>query len=299
MVAAVEAGRPPVEELEPLAEGRTLALAPGDRIVLAYLATCALETVAGPGSVRVGASAGSLEGGAALVGRRTLDCEGRPQPGTSAGEGGAARWRTLGADPVGDERARVALVALRAARAAAAPGRGLFGPGGACVADRPGAWGELCRLLGGALARMAPLPDAATALRLDRADGAYREGDRLVVTVEVPRGLGADHHLHVLYLDEAGEVLHLLPNPLARETRVGGGRRVVLGAAGREYRVGPPYGRGAVLALLSPRPLDPVGRREGEELGDLIAALQVALRRSLAGGSSVRFAAVGLETRPR
>ena len=296
VVAAVEAGRPPVEELEPLAEGRTLALAPGDRIVLAYLDTCALETVAGPGSVRVGVSAGTLEGGAALVGRRTLDCEGRPQPGTSAGEGGATRWRSLGAASA-EDRVRETLVALRAARAAA--GRGLFGPGGACVADRPGAWGELCRLLGGALARMTPLPDAAAVLRLDRADGAYREGDRLVVTVEVPRGLGADHHLHVLYLDEAGEVLHLLPNPLARETRVGGGQRVVLGAAGREYRVGAPYGRGAVLALLSPYPLDPVGRREAEDLGGLVAALRVALRRARAEGVPVRFAAVGLETRPR
>jgi hypothetical protein len=182
---------------------------------------------------------------------------------------------------------------------AAALGRDLFGPGGACGMDRPGVRGKLCRLLSGALVRMTPLPDAAAAVRLDRADGVYREGDRLVVTVEVPREVGALHHLHVLYLDEAGEVMHLLPNPLARETRVGGGQRVVLGAAGRDYRVGPPYGRGVVLALLSPRPLDPVGRREGEGLGDFIAALQVALRRALAGGSSVRFAAVGLETRPR
>ncbi len=181
----------------------------------------------------------------------------------------------------------------------AALGRDLFGPGGACGTDRPGVRGKLCRLLSGALVRMTPLPDAAAAVRLDRADGAYRDGDRLVVTVEVPREVGPRHHLHVVYLDEAGEVMHLLPNPLARETRVGGGQRVVIGAAGRDYRVGPPYGRGAVLALLSPRPLDPVGRRESEELGDLIAALQVALRRARAEGSSVRFAAVGLETRPR
>jgi hypothetical protein len=186
-----------------------------------------------------------------------------------------------------------------ASPAPAALGRSLFGPGGACGADRPGVQGKLCRLLSGALVRMTPLPDAAAVLRLNRADGIYRDGDYLVVTVEVPREIGANHHLHVLFLDEGGEVLHLLPNPLARDPRASGGQRVVLGAAGRDYRVGPPYGRGVVLALLSPRPLDPVGRRESEELGGFIAALQVALRRALAGGSSVRFAAVGLETRPR
>jgi hypothetical protein len=193
-----------------------------------------------------------------------------------------------------------------ASPAPAALGRSLFGPGGACGADRPGVQGKLCRLLSGALVRMTPLPDAAAVLRLNRADGIYRDGDYLVVTVAVPREIGANHHLHVLFLDEGGEVLHLLPNPLARDPRASGGQRVVLGAEERErrggmrdYRVGPPYGRGVVLALLSPRSLDPVGRRETEGLGGFLASLQVALRRALAGGSSVRFAAVGIETRPR
>jgi Domain of unknown function (DUF4384) len=305
VVAAVEAGRPPVEELESLAEGRTVALAAGDRIVLGYVATCVLETIAGPGSVRVRASASTLEG-AELVERRTIDCEGRPQAGARAGEGGATRWRSLGA--TAEDRVRDTLVALRvasvtaAASAAAALGRDLLGPGAACGSGRAGAQGELCRLLGGALA----LPDAAAVVRLNRTDGVYREGDFLVVTVEVPREIGADHHLNVVFLDEGGEVLHLLPNPRGRDPRASDGRRVVLGAEGRarrsdvrDYRVGPPFGRGAVLALLSPRPLDPVGRREAEDLGDFLASLRVALRRAQADGSSVRFAAVGLETRPR
>jgi hypothetical protein len=307
----VQAGRPPVGELESLVVGRTVALAAGDRIVLAYVDSCVLETVAGPGSVRVRASASTLEG-AELVERRTIDCEGRPQPGTSAGEGGAARWRSL-VGATAEDRVRDTLVALRAVRVAAAAGaafalgRDLFDQGGACGAGQPGVRGKLCRLLSGALVRMTPLPDAAAVLRLNRADGVYRDGDFLVVTVEVPREVGAVVHLHVVYLDEAGEVLHLLPNPLARDPRVGGGRRVVLGAEAwerrsdvRDYRVGPPYGRGVMLALLSPRPLDPVGRHEAEGLGGLVASLQTALSRAAAEGSSpVRFAAIGIETRPR
>jgi hypothetical protein len=112
MVVAVEAGAPPVAELEQLPAGRTVRLGPGDRIVLGYVASCVVETVSGPGSVRVGAASGSPEGGA-LVRRRTVDCVGRPQAGTTAGEGGAFRSRSVRAPSV-EERARAMLAALRA-----------------------------------------------------------------------------------------------------------------------------------------------------------------------------------------
>jgi hypothetical protein len=113
VIVAVEAGAPAVEELELLTAGRTLALAAGDRIVLGYVDSCVVETIAGPGSVLVRDRASELEG-AELVTRRTVDCRGRPEPGTSAGEGAAVRLR--GARPI-EERARDMLADLRARRA--------------------------------------------------------------------------------------------------------------------------------------------------------------------------------------
>jgi hypothetical protein len=54
-----------------------------------------------------------------------------------------------------------------------------------------------------------------------------------------------------------------------------------------------------ILALFSPRPLEPVGRREAESMGGFLASLQAALRSTSGAGDPVRFASAAIETRGR
>jgi hypothetical protein len=180
-----------------------------------------------------------------------------------------------------------------------------FAPGGFC-ARAMGAGGvraKLCRILSGLLVRMEPVADRS-AVRLGKG-GVYRDGELVTVTVDVPEDVGRAY-LNVVFLDEAGEVVHLLPNPNARDTEVRGGERVVLGDArdeggdgGRELRAAPPHGQGMILAMFSPRPLEPVGRREAESIGGFLASLQAALRTASGAGDPVRFDSTAIETRGR
>lgn len=137
---------------------------------------------------------------------------------------------------------------------------------------------------------------------LNRADGVYREGDYVAVTVEIP-GDADGHHLHVVFLDHAGKVVHLLPNPTARDTRVAAGQRIRLGVEGperragvRDYRVTPPFGPGMILAVFSRVPLAGVGDNEVEPLAAFLASLASTLEGSPPG--AIRLARVDLSTRP-
>jgi hypothetical protein len=205
------------------------------------------------------------------------------------------------------------LLCLMTAGPAAGPARAdeagtppAFAPDGFCTRAiaAGGVHAKLCRLLSGLLVRMEPIPDG-DAVRLGKDGGVYREGEFVTVTVDVPPEVGRAH-LNVVFLDESGEVLHLLPNLYARDTEVRGGQRVALGAEGRgrrpglrDFRVAPPYGQGMILAFLSPRPLEPVGRREAETMGGFLASLQTALRTTPGEGAPVRFASAAIETRAR
>jgi hypothetical protein len=121
MVEAVEGGSPEVQELEPLEVGRELALGRGDRVVIGYLDSCAREVVAGPGVVRIGAANSTLESGASLVDRRTVDCRGSAQAGLGSGNSAALRLRSIKpanqADAAGGGAGAEAFDAAQASRA--------------------------------------------------------------------------------------------------------------------------------------------------------------------------------------
>jgi hypothetical protein len=181
-----------------------------------------------------------------------------------------------------------------------------FAPGGFCARAiaAGGVRAKLCRILSGLLIRMEPVADRS-AVRLGKGGGVYRDGELVTVTVDVPEDVDRAY-LNVVFLDEAGEVVHLLPNANARDTEVRGGERVVLGDArdeggdgGRELRAAPPRGRGMILALFSPHPLEPVGREEAESMGGFLASLQAALRGASGEGDPVRFGSTAIETRGR
>ncbi|MGD9509333.1 MAG: DUF4384 domain-containing protein [Geminicoccaceae bacterium] len=143
---------------------------------------------------------------------------------------------------------------------------------------------------------------AGPGIALNRADANYAAGDYVVVTVAVPPDL-ADGYLNVLFVDGAGKVVHLLPNPYLRDTRVHGGQTVRLGveanerrAGVRDYQVTPPYGRGLLLAILSTVPLTGVGRAEVEQVDDLLPVLASAVAEVPPGG--LRLSRIALVTHP-
>ena len=96
-------------------------------------------------------------------------------------------------------------------------------------------------------------------LELSHASGEYREGEFLVVGATA--GQTFDGYLYVLYVDNAGDLVHMLPSPSRTRNSVRAGQKVMLGteaSAGaetaRQYEIVPPHGRGMVIALYSRRP---------------------------------------------
>lgn len=141
-------------------------------------------------------------------------------------------------------------------------------------------------------------PDIA----LNRPDATFAAGDFVVVTIAVPADLGRGY-LNVLFVDLAGKVVHLLPNPYARDTQVHGGQTLRLGveanerrAGVRDYQVTPPYGRGMLLVIWSSAPLPGLGTREVEQVEDLLAALTSAMAQVPPGG--LRISRVAIVTHP-
>ena len=139
-------------------------------------------------------------------------------------------------------------------------------------------------------------------IALNHPDAAFAAGDFVVVTVQVPAEVGRGY-LHVLFVDAAGKVVHLLPNPYATDTEVHGGQSVKLGVEAderrpdvRDYEVTPPYGRGMFLAILSSTPLAGVGGSEVERVEDLLPALASAVAQAPAG--SVAVSRVEIATHP-
>jgi hypothetical protein len=73
LVEDISDERPNLQFMDFLAEGRVIALASGERIVLGYMATCLRETITG-GNITIGAEESFIEGG--IVEREEIDCDG-------------------------------------------------------------------------------------------------------------------------------------------------------------------------------------------------------------------------------
>jgi hypothetical protein len=96
-VAIVEdvVGTTAVQVMEYLSEGRRLSLKPGDEIVIGYLASCLVETIAG-GDITIGAERSLVEHG--QVSRRRVACDADQLLliGTPGDGGGAMIYRDAG-----------------------------------------------------------------------------------------------------------------------------------------------------------------------------------------------------------
>lgn len=159
--------------------------------------------------------------------------------------------------------------------------------------------GPFCRVLD----QVEAIGDAdGPGIMLNRPDATFTAGDFVVATIAVPPDLERGH-LNVMFVDHTGKVVHLLPNAFVHDTEVQGGQTVRLGveanerrAGVRDYQVTPPYGRGMMLALWSPVPLDGLGLNEVERVEDLLPALASALAKVPHG--RVHVSRADLVTRP-
>jgi hypothetical protein len=142
----------------------------------------------------------------------------------------------------------------------------------------------------------------APALTMNHADGVFQAGDFVVLTMRMPADISISY-LHVVYVDNAGKVVHMLPNRFRRDQTVRRNQIVQLGVEEkdrrpdvRDFRVVAPFGAGLVLAVLSPVPLPEVGEVEVESVDIFIRKVKAAL--SSAGAVPVRITAAWLVTRP-
>ncbi|MCU0935435.1 MAG: protein kinase [Gammaproteobacteria bacterium] len=164
-----------------------------------------------------------------------------------------------------------------------------------------------CELLG-VVDALAPPPEAPARgprLELNHASGAYREGEFLVVGATA--GQAYDGYLYVIYVDSAGDLVHMLPSPSKGRNAVRAGQKVVLGAeadggggTSRQYEIVPPHGRGMVVVLQSRRPLFDRERPEVENVRDYLPVLKTRLERALGPGTAgdVLAASTFITTRP-
>ena len=152
------------------------------------------------------------------------------------------------------------------------------------------------------------LPTAAEGrdvMRLNDEDGIFLDGELLQVDVgPVPES----GHLYVTFVDHTGEVLQMLPNPVEEDTTVeaGDSRQLgveegvlqvlrQLGVAVGNWRIEGPYGRGMILAYVTPEPLTIFPRPPDEPAGSFFTALTEALEEDPASWVRYRW----IDTRPR
>jgi class 3 adenylate cyclase len=162
------------------------------------------------------------------------------------------------------------------ARLAALPGAGPVTPQ---IAVMPP---PLCQVLDAVPAEAVLTANDAAAPRLavGGANGVYRDGDSLLVSVTAPSGY--DGYLYVDYVDGQEKlVAHLLPNDLRPDNRVIAGQQIVLGKMPQEiarYGFRPPYGTNLIIVLSTRRPLFDAPVSKWSELAQFLPKLAQALQ---------------------
>ena len=120
-------------------------------------------------------------------------------------------------------------------------------------------------------------------LQPTNAGAIYKDRQNLILDL---RGPSFPAYLQVDYFTLEGYVVHLWPNGLEKEHRLGVGGQRRLGdpaGGGRFWTVGQPFGRELVVAIASAKPLFPALRPEAEQATGYLAELRKAL--SVAEGS--------------
>jgi len=98
-------------------------------------------------------------------------------------------------------------------------------------------------------------PAFAVRVAVDRPDRLYRHGELMHLSVTS----GRDGYLYLLYQSAEGKLGCLFPNRIQQENRIAAGVPVVVPKPGANFRlrVGPPYGREVLKAVVTLKPIRP------------------------------------------
>jgi serine/threonine protein kinase len=112
-------------------------------------------------------------------------------------------------------------------------------------------------------------------IQLDRANGRYFEGDRLIITVTQTDEFGG--YLYIDYVDSTGSLVHMLPTGWRTDNEVGAGKQIDIGTEGR-YEIAPPHGQAMIIAVATRQPLFRSMRPEAESADTYLEALAKRLK---------------------
>jgi Protein kinase domain/Domain of unknown function (DUF4384) len=132
--------------------------------------------------------------------------------------------------------------------------------------------------------------ETAPLLTVDRPEFVFHDGESIVFGVTAAE---TDGYLYVDYLDQDGNVIHMLPTKRRPDNEVRAGDAVTIGAVrGRQkpgeavYEVGPPFGRSMLVVTQSERPLFGEPRRQIDVAADYFDALRGAVAAATKAGAA-------------
>ena len=123
------------------------------------------------------------------------------------------------------------------------------------------------------------------------------EGDSLMVDVTTA---GVESFITLDYYSLDGNVVHLLPNPRARDNRAPPNYTATIGSLG-EWAIGKPFGTELLVLVTTPAPLFGTLRPVSEPAADYMAAVTKQLEQAAArnGRGKIAVAFLQISTRPR
>jgi len=154
---------------------------------------------------------------------------------------------------------------------------------------------KLVKLVNETAAPSSALP--APRLQFNNPDLVYKGGDTLIVNASGTAAYSG--YLYVDYLDNEGNVVHMLPMQLHPDNRMKAGQVITLGtqseggkAGERVYQIEAPYGPNLIVAIASPKPLFKKARVDEQESAELyLSALAQELRAAAADPGGRRLVA--------
>ena len=154
---------------------------------------------------------------------------------------------------------------------------------------------RLVKLINDTAAPSNALP--APRLQFNNPDLVYKGGDTLIVNASGTTAYSG--YLYVDYLDNEGNVVHMLPMQLHPDNRMKAGQVIALGtqseggkAGERVYQIEAPYGPNLIVAIASPKPLFKKARVEEQENAEVyLSALAQELKAAAADPGGRRLVA--------
>jgi serine/threonine protein kinase len=146
-----------------------------------------------------------------------------------------------------------------------------------------------CEVIGLLTSVKAPLVDRSdkVVLQTNSPGNDFKQGDLLIVYAKTTEAFPG--YFYVDSFNSYGEVLHMLPSPIADENEVNTGQQVTLGnkPCPECYKTSPPHGRSLIVAISSTEPLFDTEREEVEDFNNYLPALRAGLQRLHAKGGKI------------